>query len=418
MAKRVFKKDYEQKCYNMCSDFSGKDKGCLYMDGALRRQKIRNTKLFIQIPIKALANEKCDELIELYGKNMVGIETGDIKRRENAPILVCTQEIYTLKYAYKKTPHKVILDEFHYIFSDTQRSRAYIEGIKKAKNTHQILIMSATLSNPEKIKQYLEKTTGKKFVLYETDFRPTRLTYTDRVFDLNTIPPFSLVYIFNTSAIDRIARWLSAQRAPLPLLKRRKIKQLASLFKINLEKFPEIFHGVARYHSRLTYTEKRFIERLVKDGYISVILATSALGVGVNLPFQWVLFGSTHIPNGNQRIRSLSKIDFVQLSGRAGRKGYYEEGFVGFLLQDFIRYESTDVAKMNYEKLLTKPLEEPEIKLEIDIWSIIKEETTLENEIEYVTNFSLPSRDRIEVEREASFIQSILASADEDEKSL
>lgn len=195
------------------------------------KAKDKKHKIIYTVPIKALANEKCDELIELYGKNMVGIETGDIKRRENAPILVCTQEIYTLKYAFKKTPHKVILDEFHYIFSDTQRSRAYIEGIKKAKNTHQILIMSATLSNPEKIKQYLEKTTGKEFVLYETDFRPTRLTYTDRVFDLNTIPPFSLVYIFNTSAIDRIARWLSAQRAPLPLLKRRKIKQLASLFK-------------------------------------------------------------------------------------------------------------------------------------------------------------------------------------------
>ncbi len=99
-------------------------------------------KIIYTVPIKALANEKCDELIELYGKEMVGIETGDVKRREKAPILVCTQEIYTLKYARRKTPHKVILDEFHYIFSDNDRSRAYIEGIKRARDTHQILIMS------------------------------------------------------------------------------------------------------------------------------------------------------------------------------------------------------------------------------------------------------------------------------------
>lgn len=366
-------------------------------------------RIIYTVPIKALANEKVDELISLYGKDMVGIETGDIKRREKAGILVCTQEIYTLKYAQKKGKHKVIVDEFHYIFSDNQRSRAYIEGIKRANKSHQFLVMSATLSNAEKVKDYLQRTTGKEFVLYQTDFRPTKLTFTKDIFSLDNIPPYSLVYVFNTRAIDRLAKALSAMYPPLPLLKRRKIKALAMHYKVNPEKFPEIFHGIAKYHSKLTYTEKRFIERLVREGFIHVVLATNALGVGVNLPFQWVLFGHTFVPNG-EGSKKLSKIDFVQLSGRAGRKGFFEEGFVGFLMQEYT-YESAKENYSTYSELLNKPMEEPVIKLEIDVWAVIKGERTLEEEVEYVVNFSEPKRDKKEVEELSQEIQRLLSGA-------
>ena len=70
-------------------------------------------KIIYTVPIKALANEKTDELVQLYGKEHVGIETGDVKVRENSPILVCTQEIYTRKYARQKKNFKVVMDEFH-----------------------------------------------------------------------------------------------------------------------------------------------------------------------------------------------------------------------------------------------------------------------------------------------------------------
>ncbi len=115
-------------------------------------------------------------------------------------------------------------------------------------------------------------------------------------------------------------------------------------------------------------------------------------------------------------MRTLSKIDFVQLSGRAGRKGYFEEGFVGFLSQDFIYYEPSDFAKKNYEQLLTASMEEPRIRLEIDIWAVVQGKTTLEKEVEYVVNFSEPPRDRKEVEEEANEIRKLLDGASELEK--
>ena len=59
----------------------------------------------------------------------VGIETGDFKRNEGARLLCCTQEIYSMKYSYISN-QVLIVDEFHYIFTDPDRARIYIDGIK------------------------------------------------------------------------------------------------------------------------------------------------------------------------------------------------------------------------------------------------------------------------------------------------
>ncbi|MGB9874478.1 MAG: helicase-related protein, partial [Hydrogenobacter sp.] len=220
-----------------------------------------------------------------------------------------------------------------------------------------------------------------------------------------------LIYVFNTYMIDRMARHLSSKYPPLDLLKRRRIRLLAIDYHINPDKFPEVFHGIARYHSKLTYTEKRFIERLVREGYIHTLLATSALGVGVNLPFKWVLFGSLSVYMDEKNI-PISKIDFVQLSGRAGRVGYFDEGYVGVLEHGFIEEDTVDL----YRKLLSKELEEPQIKLEIDVWSVVKGERTLEEEVEYVCRYSLPEMDKKEVSEQAQEIEKKLSSISEKER--
>ncbi|MEN3034373.1 MAG: DEAD/DEAH box helicase [Aquificaceae bacterium] len=366
-------------------------------------------RIIYTTPIKALANQKVEELIELYGKDLVGIETGDIKRRENAPILVCTQEIYTRKYAHKEEPMRVVIDEFHYIFSAQDRARAYIQGIAKAHSAHKILIMSATLGNPQKLRDYLFKTTSKDFALYETSFRPTKLTFTDRVFKLEEIPPHSLIYILNTVSIESIAKHLTTKLPALPLYKRRKIKLLADEYKVNLEKFPEVFHGVARYYSRLTYTEKRWIERLIKEGFIHTCFATNALGVGVNLPFQWVLFGGVRLP-GIGSTKYLSKTDFLQLSGRAGRKGYFDEGFVGFLWHDFhCYYEDMQESLEEFLKLKDRPMEEPNVVLKIDVEAIVKGQRTPEEEYQYILHFSEPPPEESKLKEELERIKKELS---------
>lgn len=367
-------------------------------------------------PIKALANEKYDELTGLYGSEVIGLITGDVKINPNAPVIVCTQEIYSRSLVSSNENMRIIIDEFHYIFSATERTRAYIDGIRYAKDNHKFLILSATFGNPKRIKQYLERVSGKRFILYETDFRPTRLEFTDKVFEISNVPPYSLVYVFNISVIQKIVKYATAVFPPLPVLKRRKIKTIAIEYGINLEKFPEVFHGIALYHSKLTYSQKRFIERLIREKFIQIIFSTDALGVGVNLPFEYVLFATLGKPESSGRFLPISKIEFLQLSGRAGRKGYYDVGYVGLLMHSFDRRTSFSTTQSLYKELVYKDLEEPEILLNFDIEKLVKGETTIEDEIQYISKYSDPPVP-IEVLTEvAEYIKEFLSKLDKRER--
>ena len=167
--------DWQRECLSLLLDKngivsaptgSGKTKvAYIWMRPADAIEK-KTHKIFYTVPIKALANEKFQELVDLYGEEHVGIETGDVKKKVSAPILVCTQEIYTKKYARRSIKARIVIDEFHYIFSDQKRSRAYIDGIRFAQKSHKFLIMSATLGNVKKIKDYLLRVTGKEFKIF------------------------------------------------------------------------------------------------------------------------------------------------------------------------------------------------------------------------------------------------------------
>lgn len=372
-------------------------------------------KIIYTSPIKALSNERYDELVEIYGKESVGLITGDIAINPKAQVIVCTQEIYSRKLVFSDENMRIIVDEFHYIFSDGGRTRAYIDGIRHSKENHKFLILSATFGNPVKVKNYLERVSGKKFVLYETNFRPTNLYFTDKVFEISTIPPYSLVYLFHISTIQKMVKYATSIYPPLPILKRRKIKTLAIEYKVDLEKFPEVLHGIALYHGKLTYSQKRFIERLIKEKLIHIAFSTNALGVGVNLPFEYVLFASLEKPTGDGDFSPISKIEFLQLSGRAGRKGYFENGYVGLLKHSFGKFSFSNTQSI-YKELIYKELEKPEIILNFDIEKIVKGETTIEEEVEYISKYSEPQIPKEMLLKVAENIKAFLSSLDENER--
>ena len=117
--------------------------GILDTDGSINKE-FDAERIIFTAPIKALSNERYLDLRRM-GLD-VGIETGDFKRNEGAKILCCTQEIYTVKYSFVPK-QKLIVDEFHYIFSDSDRARTYIDGIKNTPPDTEILVMSATMGN-------------------------------------------------------------------------------------------------------------------------------------------------------------------------------------------------------------------------------------------------------------------------------
>ena len=359
-------------------------------------------KVFYTVPIKALANEKYDELKELYGEKNVGIRTGDVVKNENAPILVCTQEVYTRHYVKKNLDAKIIVDEFHYIFTDKNRARAYIDAFHYANKKHKFLILSATLGRPSVVKNYLDRISNRNFELYETNFRPTKLNFTDKEYSLETLQANTLVYAFSVKVLEYLAQYASLYFSPLPIFKRRRIKRIADNYKVDLSKFPYISRGIVVYHSKLTYTEKKFIEFLIRQNLIKVVFATNALGVGVNLPIENVVFSMFHIPQGLRQYRKMTKIEFLQLAGRAGRAGYFDTGYVSILKHPYFDFvEDNETRRKIYQELLEKEMEFPEISLCLDVEKIAKYLVSIEEEINYVCKYSLPERNYEEVKLEA-----------------
>src|SRR5690606_29231673 len=86
-------------------------------------------------------------------------------------------------------------------------------------------------------------------------------------------------------------------------------------------------HGIGVHHAGLLPRYRRLVERLAQRGLLKVISGTDTLGVGVNIPLRTVLFTQLCKYDGS-KTKVLSVRDFLQIAGRAGRRGFDDRGTV------------------------------------------------------------------------------------------
>jgi hypothetical protein len=86
-------------------------------------------------------------------------------------------------------------------------------------------------------------------------------------------------------------------------------------------------HGIGLHHAGLLPKYRILVERLAQKGLLKIICGTDTLGVGINVPIRTVLFTKLCKYDG-QKTGILSARDFHQISGRAGRKGFDDLGWV------------------------------------------------------------------------------------------
>jgi superfamily II RNA helicase len=256
-----------------------------------------------------------------------------------ASIICCTAEVLAnraLRQGFQVEAHYVVMDEFHY-YGDRDRGVSWQVPLITLPGTT-FLLMSATLGNTAPITEKLEAFTGRKVALVYSDDRPVPLDFEYRetvlhetVLDLLRAGK-APIYIVNFTQREcaELAQSLTSV-GPSSREERRRIKEAIGDFRWDtpygkdMKRF--LGFGVGIHHAGLLPKYRLLVEQLAQQGLLKVICGTDTLGVGVNIPIRTVLFTKLSKYDGT-KISLLKVRDFKQIAGRAGRKGFDEEGSV------------------------------------------------------------------------------------------
>src|ERR1035437_5915968 len=134
-------------------------------------------KCFYTTPIKALSNQKYNDLVKRYDSDTVGLLTGDNAGNGGAPTVVMAPEVLrNMLYAGSATLKDlgyVVLDEVHYL-ADRSRGAVWEEVIIHLPESVRVVALSATVSNAEEFGEWLDQVRGGTSVIVD-EHRPVPL---------------------------------------------------------------------------------------------------------------------------------------------------------------------------------------------------------------------------------------------------
>ena len=330
------------------------------------------TKMIYSAPLKAISNQKFNDFKKKFGEDNVGIITGDVVVNENADLLIMTTEILrALVFARDGRLNDVkwvVFDEIHY-FNDPSRGSVYEETLILMPETMRAVFLSATVPNAKDFATWFGGLKNHQVDVIFTTRRPVPLSF--HVIDKNEIKDIaefdkiktdiptvidkklvkllqnsqmtpSIFFSCNKIRIEALANRLSKEGDIVSVYESKNIKKtfedLLRKFKIPKE---YTFHqkymgyaveGIAVHHAGMPVYVKEIIEMLFCKGMLPILISTETFAVGVNGPARSVVFESLHKFDGSDH-RLFKESEFVQMAGRAGRRGFDSEGSV-FVLYD------------------------------------------------------------------------------------
>ncbi len=290
-------------------------------------------------PIKALVSEKFFALCDELGAERVGMLTGDASINPTAPVICCTAEVLAnlaLREGERLAVHTAVLDEFHY-YADPERGWAWQVPLLCLPGT-QFLLMSATLGNPAPIAERLERRSARAVATVTSAVRPVPLEFEYRETPIHETVQELLdhgrapVYVVNFTQRECAEQAQSLTSLKLCTREEREAIWAATAgFRFDTAYGKEIKRfigfGVGVHHAGLLPKYRLLVEQLSQRGLLKAICGTDTLGVGVNIPIRTVLFAKLSKYDGTKNTL-LSIRDFKQISGRAGRKGFDDRGWV------------------------------------------------------------------------------------------
>ena len=184
-------------------------------------------KCFYTTPIKALSNQKHNDLVTRYGPERIGLLTGDQSINGDADIVVMTTEVLR-NMLYANSPalyglSHVVMDEVHFL-ADRMRGAVWEEVILHLPDEVRVVSLSATVSNAEEFGGWIQTVRGDTTVVVD-EHRPVPLwqhvMVGKRLFDLFDnrasgaaksgrdllVDPELLRHIAHRHEADRLADW-------------------------------------------------------------------------------------------------------------------------------------------------------------------------------------------------------------------
>jgi superfamily II RNA helicase len=280
----------------------------------------------------------------------------------------------------------VVLDECHYM-NDRQRGTVWEESIIYCPTDVQLVALSATVANSQQLTEWIGKVHGETELIY-SDFRPVPLQHffchpkgffpllddlgkkinprlkpndvKSRVAasrekparDKNGKPirqeaasigavvthlrqrdmlP-AIYFIFSRKGCDQAVTELGN----FSLVNEAESAQLKTQIDAFLEANPDmgrsgqvtaLYRGIAAHHAGILPAWKGLVEELFQQGLIKVVFATETLAAGINMPARTTVISSLS-KRTDRGHRLLTASEFLQMAGRAGRRGMDTVGYV------------------------------------------------------------------------------------------
>ena len=139
----------------------------------------RGMSVIYTAPIKALSNQKYRDYCALFGEEQVGLVTGDLVIRRDAPCKVMTTEILrNMLLCGENLPDlaAVIIDEIHFL-DDRDRGTTWEETLIYLPESVQIVGLSATLANMGEFRAWLESVRLRTITVVEEHKRAVPLSF-------------------------------------------------------------------------------------------------------------------------------------------------------------------------------------------------------------------------------------------------
>jgi superfamily II RNA helicase len=149
----------------------------------------------------------------------------------------------------------------------------------------------------------------------------------------------ALTFVLSRKKCEKYAKFISHSLLTTQEIAEQKKKTRFYLSKLDHKDTVEELHqyrmlsrclekGIAFHHGGMVPALKELVELLYADGLIKLLFATETFSVGINMPTRTVVFSGITKYDTGCGFRHLKPHEYIQMAGRAGRRGKDDKGYV------------------------------------------------------------------------------------------